>query len=253
MKSWLTALCCSLALTSVSAEELTVAAAELAPHAGQQVPNKGWVPRLLSYALAERGYKTNVVFMPFRRALSSAQQGKVHAMAPLYKSPAREQLMIFSEPLAYSQTAIFYHHQKPIAFEQVANLARLKIAVMRGARVSDEFDRASEIIKVEVSSYEQLVRMLVARRVDGLVGEEFVVRNAMLTAGISEQVLVQADQPLATQGLYAAVSKQLPNAIALVEAINEGVNAARDSGALREILAEYAMQEEAGTLRMKQD
>lgn len=233
----------------VHGAEIQVVAAELAPHAGLQLPQQGWVPRVLTLALKDRGYEPLIQFMPFPRALSWAQQGQVEAIAPLYKSAARAEYLLFSEPLGWSQTALFYHSKKPINFKDLEDLKGLKVALMRGARVSDEFDDNTGMVRVEVTSYEQQVRMLMAGRVDAIVGEEFVVR-AMLRQQYSPgaQDIVQAEQPLAVQAMYVGVAKNAKHAAAKLTAINLGLAQLRASGVYAAILAEYGIVYRKGHL-----
>jgi polar amino acid transport system substrate-binding protein len=234
----------------VHAAEIHVVAAELAPHAGQLLPQQGWVPRVLALALKDRGYEPRIAFMPFRRALSLAQLGQAEAIAPLYKSVARAEFLLFSEPLGLSNTALFYRRSKPVAFSTLADLKGLKVAVMRGARVSDKFDTFRGMVRVEVTSYEQQVRMLMAGRVDAIVGEEFVVR-AMIERQytLTDHDIVQAATPLAVQGMYVGVAKSARDAQAKVRAINLGLAQLRASGVYGAILAEYGMAYDVGVLR----
>lgn len=257
MKSWLLfsylSLCSVCALDGVSAAEISIAAAELEPHAGEQLPQQGWVPQVLGIALKQRGYQAHFQFLPFRRALRSAERGYVDAISPLYISETRKQHLLFSEPLGLSQTVLFYRRAKPIVFNKIADLAGLRVVVMRGARVSDEFDRAVNIERIEVTSYEQQVRMLMMGRVDALVGEEFVVRSVMArTDKHAADLLVQADTALATQGIYAAVSKAIPDAEAKIQAINIGLAEMKASGSFSKILAGYGISYDAGLLRQAQ-
>ncbi|UTA46778.1 transporter substrate-binding domain-containing protein [Simiduia sp. 21SJ11W-1] len=231
------------------ASEIRIAAAELAPHAGQLLPEQGWVPRVLALALIEHGYAPHIQFMPFRRALSSAQQGKVEAIAPLYKSPAREAYLLFSDPLGVSATALFYRRAHPVHFERIQDLAGLKVAVMRGARVSDDFDSFAQLVRVEVTSYEQQVRMLMAGRVDAIVGEEFVVR-AMIERQyrLADHDIVQAPSPVALQAMYVGVAKSAIGAQEKLVAINAGVAKLAASGVLQSVLAEYGIHYDQGRL-----
>jgi polar amino acid transport system substrate-binding protein len=238
-----------IAALPVKGAEIQVVAAELAPHAGLLLPQHGWVPRVLTLALKDRGFEPLIQFMPFPRALSWAQQGQVEAIAPLYKSAARAEYLLFSEPLGFSQTALFYQSKKPINFKGLDDLKGLKVAVMRGARVSDDFDDNGDLVRVEVTSYEQQVRMLMAGRVDAIVGEEFVVRE-MLRRQYSPGArgIVQAEQPLAVQAMYVGVAKNAKHAAAKLTAINLGLAQLRASGVYGAILAEYGIAYRNGYL-----
>jgi polar amino acid transport system substrate-binding protein len=234
---------------------VNMAAAELDPHAGLLLPHNGWVPQVLGIALKDSGYEFNVDFLPFRRALLSAQNGDYDAISPLYISDDREQSLYFSQSLGISRTLLFYRSTKPIKFKEIADLSGLHIAIMRGARVNDEFDRATNFHRIEVTSYEQLVRMLMMGRVDALVGDEFVVRAAMENNSTSKDAhlvrgeIVQGKIALATQGIYAAVSKKAIEPEAIVRAISKGITKLKVSGEYSKILAQHGIGYEDGLLK----
>lgn len=243
---------------SASATSVNIAAAELEPHAGQLLPHYGWVPRVLDIALQNSGYQVHFDFLPFRRALVATQHGDYDAIAPLYISDDREQSLYFSQPLGISKTLLFYRSTKPIKFTEIADLSGLHIAIMRGARVNDEFDLATNFYRIEVTSYEQLVRMLMMGRVDALVGDEFVVlaaieNNSTLTdAHLVKAVrgeIIQGKTALATQGIYAAVSKKAIEPEATVRAINKGIAKLKASGEYSKILAQHGIGYEDGLLK----
>jgi polar amino acid transport system substrate-binding protein len=235
---------------STSATSVNIAAAELEPHAGLLLPYHGWVPRVLNIALKDSGYTTKFDFLPFRRALMSTENGNYDAISPLYISDERKQKLYFSDPLGVSKTLLFYRNLAPVKFDSIADLSGLTVAIMRGARVNDEFDQATNFYRVEVTSYAQLVRMLLAGRVDALVGEEFVVRAEIAHHGaLSENTLMQATKALATQGIYAAVSKAVIDSEAKILAINLGIAKLKASGEYSRILAQHGIGYEDGLLK----
>lgn len=251
MKLWLVVLSLSLLFCSPSIHGtvLSIAAAELEPHSGALLQDNGWVPRVISEALVGSDYQPQFQFLPFRRALMLAQKGGFEVVLPLYISAERKTSLLFSAPLGISQTVLFYRKAKPLTFETVADLKGLSVAIMRGARVSDEFDNASHFKRVEVTSYQQQVSMLMLGRVDALVGEEFIVRAVIARNQKPVAELLQAESALATQGIYAAVSKAVPDADAKIAAINLGLEKIKASGVYASILADYNIAYEEGMLR----
>jgi polar amino acid transport system substrate-binding protein len=247
MKKWLSLwtclFCVSVNLNAADDSDFSFTGAELAPHSGQALPQKGWVPQVINEALKGSGYRVDFQFLPFNRALVSVRKGQIDAMSPLYISESRKAFLYFSEPLVVSKTALFYTKEKPVNFRQISDLYGLKIAIMRGASVNPEFDKYQQMIRIEVTSYDQLVRMLLLGRVDALVGEEFVVREIIKNDREfnGKHRLLQGEVALATQGLYVAVSRAAPDAANKFKALNVGLSRLKVSGRFNQILLQHGI------------
>jgi polar amino acid transport system substrate-binding protein len=248
---WICLSCVSVNLSAADDSDFSIAGAELAPHSGQALPQKGWVPQVINEALKSSGYRVDFQFLPFNRALVSVRKGQIDAMSPLYISELRKTFLYYSEPLVISKTSLFYTKEKPVNYRNISDLSGLKIAIMRGASVNPEFDKYQDMIRIEVTSYEQLVRMLLLGRVDALVGEEFVVREIIKNDNEfnGKHRLLQGDVALATQGLYVAVSKAAPDAANKFNALKVGLSQLKASGRFNQILQQHGIAYENGLIQ----
>jgi polar amino acid transport system substrate-binding protein len=240
----------------VAAEsKFSIAGAELAPHSGHALPQQGWVPQVINEALEGSGYRVDFKILPFNRALLAVKKGQIDAISPLYINELRKSFLLYSEPLVVSETVLFYTKEKPVHYQKISDLSGLKIAIMRGASVNSEFDSYQGLSKIEVTSYQQLVRMLLLGRVDALVGEEFVVREIIKNDSEfkGKHRLLQADVALATQGLYVAVSKAVPDPEVKLQVLNARVNQLKTSGRFSQILLQHGILFDNGLIKPVKD
>lgn len=239
-----------LPATGQAERALHLAIAPLEPYADEALPGKGWVPVALAQALKSTDYTLDLHFMPFRRALSITQQGEADIMLPLYWSESRNKTLLFSEPLGISQTALFYLAERPLKYTAIEDLTDLRIAVLRGATVSPTFDRAHHFTRIEATSYEQLVKMLLAGRADALVGDVFVVLALCERLTGNRDALHQISPPLVEPGVHLAISRKLPDAEPLLASINQQLAQLKSSGDYAALLAAYGIVYQADGNRL---
>lgn len=144
------------------------------------------------------------------RCLTMIRQGQADLMMGLSKLPERETDLIFLNPpyLVQQQPLRFFTlKEKNLTISKFSDLEDLLVGVLRGAAYFDRFDTNQSIKKVDVTSREQLVNMLLKGRIDTFLEREESVLP-LLSEAKYQTKLVKADyqynKPIDS---YVALSK----------------------------------------------
>ena len=112
---------------------------------------------------------------PFARCLTMVKQGQADMILGLKKSAKREKDLMFLNPplrVQHYPLRFFTLVSKKIAINQFSDLENITIGVLRGASYFDLFDKSEAITKVELTSRDQLVNMLLRGRIDTFLERE---------------------------------------------------------------------------------
>ena len=131
--------------------------------------------------------------VPFRRALHLMERGTADIMVGPNRTPEREAYMLYlNEEFTRERKAFFLRPDAP-DIAQYEDLAKKRIAVLRGTVYFDRFDQDADLIKEELADYQTALKMVSKGRLatvimpellgDYLVGESGMnLKKATLTA-----------------------------------------------------------------------
>lgn len=121
------------------------------------------------------GLKPIYIRCPFVRCLAMIKNGQVDMIMGLSKSVAREKDLIFLNPpylLQHQPLRFFTLKERNISIKHFQDLKKLHVGTIRGAAYFPLFDSNQEIAKVELTSSEQLINMLLKGRIDTFLDRE---------------------------------------------------------------------------------
>lgn len=149
-----------------SANLVVLATPEFPPHFSQSSTGQGYYTEIVREALARAGYSLEVRFVPFERAMQTAQHGDISGILGGLKTTQRQQMFYFSEPVVEVEIALFGRANEDYAYQSLADLKGYRVGVMRGASISPEFDQAEHFDKHQVTSQLQNLSKLMSGRID---------------------------------------------------------------------------------------
>lgn len=112
---------------------------------------------------------------PFARCLSMAKRGQADMIMGLRKLSEREKDLIFLNPPSMIQhypLRFFTLTSKKTEINSFEDLKKLSVGTLRGGSYFELFDKNNAIKKVELTSREQLVKMLLRGRIDTFIERE---------------------------------------------------------------------------------
>jgi polar amino acid transport system substrate-binding protein len=158
-----------------------------------------------------RSLGLTVVFKqyPWKRMLRNGRDGQVDAVMPLFKTPAREQFLLFPDvAIAHEENSFFIHKDAPIKFSgDLHDIADYAVGVVAEYSYGSAFDKAAYLKKVIARNELNLMRMFKFRRFEvGLGNWQVVSYFARKVGGIDD--LVFLEPPITRSPLYLAFSRQ---------------------------------------------
>ena len=228
------------------------------PYIGNNLCNKGWVYQFSIALLNSKGYSVYIEFLPWARAVRNVELGKADILMPEYfiedtapsdyvNGKTRRELLGLSNSFKGGEIAFLKRKGDIDRFTgNLKSLKGQKIGVVRGYQNTPEFDAMMDNAEFEViTSVDdlQLVQLLVAKRVDLIIGDpqvlKFSVTYSSLTKPEKQSLLSSIEQestPLQYNPLYFAISKLTPKWLLVLEDINEGLYQFHNSGEIERII-----------------
>ena len=221
---------------------LNLATLNWPPYISEDVCNKGWVFQFTVALLVSKGYQVNIHFYPWARSVMLVEQGKMDILFPEYfiesSSPSdafpgkkRRELLVLSNEFSGGELALLKRKHYP--FDLQENLANLKgkiIGVVRGYQNTPEFDAmmdSKQFSVVEAVDELQLVKLLMAKRVDLIVGDPRVFTYSVNYSKLSnrnKQALLNGIErvkpALKYNHLYFAISNKYKPRNQLLDDVN---------------------------------
>jgi polar amino acid transport system substrate-binding protein len=220
-------------------KSLSIAAYEYPPFLGAELENNGFVTEIIRAALDRGGYKAVIDFLPWKRALASAQNGKHDALFTAWHRPEREEWFLFSEALPSNEMVFYKRADRDIKSSKYEDLKDLTVGVGRGYALPPGFEEAG--LKISpANDDEENLRKLHKGRID-LVLTDRIVAQYILNSILPELApdLDWIDPPVHVDIQYFVVSKKAINATTIMEDFNVGLAAITEDGTLTEIMAKH--------------
>lgn len=190
--------------------------------------------KLLAHSI---GLKPVLMRCPFVRCLAMIKNGKADMILGLGKSSAREKDLIFlSTPHSVQQEPLrfFTLKEKNITIKNLSSLESLLVGTLRGAVYFPLFDENKNINKIELTSREQMVNMLLRGRIDTFLEREETVLPLLSTAEYQKKVMIADFTYNKTINSYVALSKH-SKAKQYAEALSKVLAKAVSDGTIEKI------------------
>lgn len=228
------------------AEVVTLASSDYPPYSGADLQNNGALIEIVTAAFREEGYLVNVVFLPWKRSLIMTIEGKYDGIVPIAWQEQREKALLFSSPLAPYKLSLIRRVGSSVSEEvTMRDLMKYKIGVGRGYIIPPALEHVKDKLNlIEVTAYEQGLRMLMAGRIDLMLAESEVVRNLIGTKypEFSGKLGPVKSVNFASKYQYVGFSKKKIGAEKLLGAFDRGLNKAVAAGIVDSILERYGIR-----------
>jgi polar amino acid transport system substrate-binding protein len=155
---------------------LRFATLEWPPYISSELPGLGYVADVLRETFLPAGYNVELVFLPWKRALSYMSRGDIAGYLPEYYDPAAaETQCTYSDPFPGGPLAFMHRTADPVLFTSVENLRPYRTGVVAGYINFKEFDNAQYLQKDTSPDDLTNLRKLLLNRVDIIIGDPLTV------------------------------------------------------------------------------
>jgi len=226
----------ALSSTVNAAEKITLANGEWAPYLSKDLKHSGYMSHIVSEAFAEEGIEVDYVFLPWKRGFEDAKEGKYQGSLIWGYNDDRAKDFLYSDTVAELGTSLFYNKSNPIEWNEPADLKKYKMGGVIGYAYGIEELEKQGVLKIErigkdVGNYKKLA----AGRLDIVLEDTEVGHESINKLGMTEQLAVHP-KTLKSRKYSVIISKNAPNAQALVDAFNRGLKKLKDDGRYQKYL-----------------
>lgn len=219
---------------------LVLVASEYPPYTSEGLAHGGPMSEITVTALRKAGYEVQVRFLPWARALRLAEQGLVDGLLAVWRSPARERVFLFSEPVIANRIMLCGRDgAMPVRYEGPAMLRRYTVGVVRGYANPPALEESGARLEPVTDDLQNL-RKLVAGRVDLIVidgrVQRYLVGRHLPEAGVHIRCL---QPPLQEPPLHLVVARSVPGASEVVQAFDTQLELLLQSGEYARIAAQW--------------
>ncbi len=228
------------------------------PYIGNTICKQGWVQQLTIAILASQGYEIISTFYPWARTIATAEAGNADILYPeyfiepdapsdIYKGSKRLDHLAISKKIPGGPIAFIKRKGEKDNYKgDLLNLKGAAIGVVRGYQNTPEFDNLMDqnFFNIdEVTDDFTNIKILVAKRVNLILGDPSVIRFSVLNSDLNDdekrQLLnsIEVVKPaIQYNHLYYAVSKKRPQWRQTLEMLNRTLIEFEKSGELFNII-----------------
>lgn len=228
-----------LALTATaSAETITVGAEDdFAPYSSVvDGKAKGFAVDVVRAAYAAVGVTVNFEVLPYVRCLDQAKAGRIlGCFDAVPNGMIQASFLWHAQPLFTTNMNVYGLADSAEHGLTAKQLEGRSVAVSRDYEYGDEFDMNRKIIRKVVDKNEQGFKMLLARRVQYMAGEERISNALFKKYPLAFGGKFKVVGTVATPGLYIAFSKNAPDVAKYLALFNRGYDIIRGNGSYKAI------------------
>lgn len=224
------------ASTTLMAAELKLAADEWPPFTSERKGQRIAVD-LVQTALRRADFDSTLKIMTWKNVLNGIKGNQYDAVVGAWKTPDREQYLLFSRPYLQNRIKLIGLRDKPIEFYGLSQLNNKKVAVVTGYAYGDKITNNRDMILVEGNSVADNIKKLLANQVDFMLADDIAVQaiNERLPADVTKKLMVY-DKDIVTRDLYFALRKNRPDAQNILDKFNHAIEKMIADGTYNQIL-----------------
>ena len=237
----LLALFCALS-GSVHAQTYRLVTTAFKPFTDPNHAKGGFLTEVARQALAQRGHKIDVTYLPWARAMREAESGRYDGLLSAFYNEERAQKFYFSAPLNTTKMVLVGLRDKikQTSYKSLSELASYTIAVGHKWAYSEAFEKSTILNKYGVNDEPTGIRMLYNDRVDlfavNLDQFNYAIKHM---PEFDRQRAVVLEPEISINDHHIAASRLTPSSLDFLAEFNTGLAAIKANGAYANIKHEF--------------
>lgn len=226
-----------------------VADQDLPPYSMRTQEGPAGIDVELFQEMAKRlGLEYSLELLPWEVAVSKIESGEVAGGFSLFRTPEREDLMVFVDGAMHlSDYAIFVRSNKKFTFEGVSDLKGRRIGINAGVPLPVEFREAAEkghFELVKLADTASCVREVLAGTVDGFVGQVDTTYYNLSRMGLSDTIMYLPGRVQTRVPAYLVLSRTglSGHDLIMAEKMSQTLNAIIRDGTFNTIARKYLIR-----------
>lgn len=185
---------CSILSANASDQTVEIRTIRLSPY-GVKEGNylSGLYYDMANLIVSNAGYSPNNKVYPYARILKEIKHGKID-LTIMFRHPALYGYVDYIGSLPSKNTVVIGLQGK--SFKSIADLSGKKITQLRGGQYNNQIDNDKSIEKHMVNTYSLGVKMLIAGRVDAMLGTMTAIKRTVFELERKENIKINLSAPL---------------------------------------------------------
>ncbi|MBB1270928.1 ABC transporter substrate-binding protein [Shewanella sp. SR44-3] len=210
----------------------------------------GMIPELIKAVFKDTDIEVEFKFQPWNRGQLSVSKGLAFAAFPYVFTDERAKDFDFSDPFLAFFPKFFYKKTRfpnGFSWQELADFHGYRMGGVRGFWYQASFDALGLNVSY-VSTDLQNMTMLLKDRIDFTLIDELVGWDLIRTH-IPENIadFSVVTKPESRSALHLMISREYPNAKALTQTFNQGLQKLKDNGIYQNIIEKYHAPKEYST------
>ena len=238
---WVLLSCILLFSNGVFAQEsVSLLANSSPPYSDPKLPEQGLAMELVSHIYKRAGYKAEIKFDSWPRAMEGVSIGLYDALAAAWYTDARAKEFSFSEPYLDSQLVLVKLRSDPADYYQLAHLAGRRLGVRVDYAYGIDFGAIPNLRLVEENHVIQSLLGLLNGKVDLVIGDQRTLALQMQEyLGKSIQKFEVVNIQLPSRARHVAASRAIKGEDKMIAAFNKALKETLKDGSHAAIVAKW--------------
>ena len=231
-------------------EHLVITTGEWSPYVASDLTEKGFTAEIVKESCRAAGLEVTIEFAPWPRCEAVIERGKVFASFPFSRNEVRDKFALFSDPIAFSRSVLFYNTEKiaEFNFSEIDELKSFLIGGVRGYYYEPLFTKKGLLVDYS-DNEDAALKKLYFGRVDLMPLNELVGWESIKRLFPQEsRRFASSINAIDTNGLSLMVSRNYPEAQELLERFNRGLATILANGVYQKIMQRHNIPVTVGVL-----
>jgi len=211
-----------------------------APYYGKDLHKGGYIAEVIRQAFKTVGYDLKIKWMPWKRALVSAEKGVVDGLGGAYYTEERAKKFLYSDSFESTQVVFCKMKDNPVKYEKIEDLKGYKIGIGRGYGLPEIIKNADYLSFDEAVNFEQNMKKLHRKRIDLLINSKMIILDMINKKFPHLKDKIEfIGKPLEEETIHIVISKKIPNGQTIINDFNKGLKIIEQNGYLKKIKDEF--------------
>lgn len=228
-------------------QKIILASTNWAPYAADTLENQGFTAEIIKEAFKRTGYSVELVFLPWKRAITEAEQGKYDGLFSAYYSDERAQKFVISEP--YISSPLMLCVRKNFSkdkYVSIRDFSGQTLGTVRGYANTPEIDSADYIQKDEAVDDSMNFTKLLRERIDVIVIDKYVAMAELQKIKAEGKIRGEIkflEPALEMKPVHVMFPKVKADHQKIMEAFNQGLKAIKGDGTIQKIKEKHGFSD----------
>jgi len=221
-------------------EELRLLANTSPPYADANLPEQGLALELVKHVFARTDYSPVITIENWSRAVEGARMGVYDALASVWKSPEREEDLLFSDPYIESDLILLKLRANRRPYKSLQDLAGSRLGVRTDYAYGVDFTAVPGLILVQEDLLASNLLNLINGKVDFVIADQRSANmqlHELFRDRINQFQVLDIDLPKVAR--HVAAARSWPGHEAMIAAFNKALASAREDGSLDAIIRKW--------------